>query len=417
MSQSLKLLSAGIESDASGLIIGEYYPEYAGYYFGMMSHPDGDYAYFIAPKSAEGSSQFCHSDLTRSNPTSRAYTDGLANSITLVNRSVTYYAARACRLYNGGGFSDWFLWAQDEAKLALRTLAKVAYDPGNAGTYLQSLGNSIPPYGSYPTDPVIASSSSAFRAGGSQALADASYWTSTTNAGTSTSLTIPDFGTGATQNTSKTASHRYRPVRKVRLRARVMQEVLGSQALGGGGTWYVPEGVTSISVLCVGAGEAGQPGSPGYYGIPGQPGAPGSIGTARYLNNITVTPGAAIGYTIGRWTGGTINRLTTFGSYLTSETGGTMVVLQPTNPRLGPHLGYSLITPNVNQGTQTDGTINAGWPGGAGGGGAGGPGPLISGSPFPGKSGGSGANGAIRIMFEGNRRQYPNTFTANEEFG
>ena len=47
-------------------------------------------------------------------------------------------------------------------------------------------------------------------------------------------------------------------------------------------SWTVPEGVTSISVICVGGGGGGQP---------EHDGASGAGGALAYKNNIPVTPG------------------------------------------------------------------------------------------------------------------------------
>ena len=121
------------------------------------------------------------------------------------------------------------------------------------------------------------------------------------------------------------------------------------------------------------------------------------------------------------------NRNTTFGTYITESAGGTPVLLTPSTPNGGAsggpgsgsavgvsgngHRGFDLINPNANLGYNTN--PNGLWPGGSGGGGSGGMGPLVGGS-FPGGAGGPSANGAIRIMFDGGRRQYPSTFTADE---
>lgn len=59
----------------------------------------------------------------------------------------------------------------------------------------------------------------------------------------------------------------------------------------GTGTWLVPAGVTSVSVVCVGGGGGGGNWSSGYQG-----GAGGGLG---YKNNIAVTPGTYISYQVG----------------------------------------------------------------------------------------------------------------------
>jgi len=70
-------------------------------------------------------------------------------------------------------------------------------------------------------------------------------------------------------------------------------------------TWVVPTGVTSISVLCVGAGGAG--GYVDYYA--------GGGGGLRYKNNISVTPGQSINIAVcGQTGGGSSTTDTTFGT-------------------------------------------------------------------------------------------------------
>ena len=54
----------------------------------------------------------------------------------------------------------------------------------------------------------------------------------------------------------------------------------------GSHTWTVPNGVTSVSVVCIGAGNAA-----GYTG--------GGGGALAYGNNISVTPGASISLQVG----------------------------------------------------------------------------------------------------------------------
>jgi len=85
----------------------------------------------------------------------------------------------------------------------------------------------------------------------------------------------------------------------------IQQMLLGS---GGGGpeppgqvvfdtpgttTWTVPNGVTSVSVVCIGAGNAGGESS-GLH--------PGGGGALAYGNNIATTPGATINLQVGEMT-------------------------------------------------------------------------------------------------------------------
>jgi hypothetical protein len=72
-------------------------------------------------------------------------------------------------------------------------------------------------------------------------------------------------------------------------------EPTGQQAYTTPGTytWVAPTGVTSVSVVCVGAGGAG---NPGYYDGINSYFAGGGGGALAYVNNFTVIPGQ--GYTV-----------------------------------------------------------------------------------------------------------------------
>ena len=61
-------------------------------------------------------------------------------------------------------------------------------------------------------------------------------------------------------------------------------------------SWTCPAGVTSVSVVCVGAGAGGGDPSYGSYGG-------GGGGALAYANNVSVTPGASYTVVVGR--GGT----------------------------------------------------------------------------------------------------------------
>ena len=78
---------------------------------------------------------------------------------------------------------------------------------------------------------------------------------------------------------------------------------------GATGTWTVPAGVTSICVVCVGAGGDGLPSGSG-----------GGGGALAYSNNISVTPGESLSYQVG-----TRSTTATADSYL--KRGATTLVL------------------------------------------------------------------------------------------
>lgn len=75
-------------------------------------------------------------------------------------------------------------------------------------------------------------------------------------------------------------------------------------------SWTIPEGVTSVSVVCIGGGGGGNSSTIAYAFAAG-----GGGGALSYKNNISVTPGASITVTVGKggraWT-----------KYNTAGTGG-----------------------------------------------------------------------------------------------
>lgn len=202
--------------------------------------------------------------------------------------------------------------------------------------------------------------------------------------------------------------------------------------------WVVPDGVYSVSVLIVDAGIPGARGSNGsnVAGGGGAGGAAGGRGRVAYRNDIPVTPGQVISGYIG---GNSLTSYTTFGGVFASNTGGTAI----TRPALsdavsgGPGgessggaggsggCGIDLVYPTQNRAPSRvpyrkgeslpefpaglPGAPGA-WPGGSGGGGGGGGRWNNS----PGGAGGAGANAAIRIIWPGDERQFPDVRTEDE---
>ena len=133
-------------------------------------------------------------------------------------------------------------------------------------------------------------------------------------------------------------------------------------------TWYVPESVTKITVICVGGGG----GSPGSI-------APGGGGGAlRYWNTISVTPGEACTVVVGQ---------RGFGGYTNGST-----TISPTN---GGSSSFTCGAGTVTAGGGGAGLFIGGGLGGTGSGGTGG-GSGGNGGPFftgGGTSSGSGGGG------------------------
>ena len=240
--------------------------------------------------------------------------------------------------------------------------------------------------------------------------------------------------------------------------------VVGQQAYGTAGTfsWVAPTGVTSVSVVAVGAGGT----SPNVAGRGG-----GGGGGLRYKNNITVVPGCSYTVIAGNVTAGTGGN-SSFASEVTANGGNGSTSSTGGNGGTGTTIGGSVgggdggkggnASPcrgggggaagyAGNGGAGGNGTGNgaAGSGGGAGGGrvsgSGGGVGILGQGSngaggvgctPAGGGSGGAngddnfpnnsnaiygaggatnnkGARGAVRIIWPGNTRSFPSTCTGD----
>ncbi len=198
-----------------------------------------------------------------------------------------------------------------------------------------------------------------------------------------------------------------------------MSQVAGEVVLTSTQTWTVPPRVYSISILAVNPGQAG-----------GANGGSGGVGgNARYLNNVSVSPGQSFSVTINQ-------SIADFGGLVSGSTGGVYAgKAEDGGAGSTPGgsgaagsagsggAGVSLTNPGIpvprgfgNMGTGATGTTgNAGgaglFPGGGGGSGSG-----QTSNVNPGGAGPGGAGG-IRILWDGADRQFPSTRTAMENSG
>ena len=124
-------------------------------------------------------------------------------------------------------------------------------------------------------------------------------------------------------------------------------------------TWTVPEGVTSISVICVGGGGGGQP---------EHDGASGCGGALAYKNNITVVPGTNISVVVGgggfeqNW-GGSYG-MAGYDSWIEYPAGGTKYARAGGGERADKTQANSYIT-NSNHGIPSE-DFDGGGSGGSG---------------------------------------------------
>lgn len=198
-----------------------------------------------------------------------------------------------------------------------------------------------------------------------------------------------------------------------------MSQVAGEVVLTSTQTWTVPPRVYSISILAVNPGQAG-----------GANGGSGGVGgNARYLNNVSVSPGQSFSVTINQ-------SIADFGGLVSGSTGGVYAGKAEdggagstpggsgaAGPAGSGGAGVSLTNPGIpvprglgNPGTGATWTTgNAGgaglFPGGGGGSGSG-----QTSNVNPGGAGPGGAGG-IRILWDGADRQFPSTRTAMENSG
>lgn len=213
-------------------------------------------------------------------------------------------------------------------------------------------------------------------------------------------------------------------LKKILLSSEEVKE--GGQALLlGSGTWTVPSGVFSISVVLIEGGATGGRGGDFVIGTGGAGGVGGLGGRRRYINNVPVTPGQQISYTNGALSAN-------FGSILTGTTGGVdagragqggtgggATQYQTTAPTTGgcggPPASYLDLETDysflLNQGIGS-GEVGR-FPGGGGGGGR--SGYNLQGS-TSGLAGAVGGAGCIYVLWPGDSRQFPRDRVTTEEY-
>lgn len=159
-------------------------------------------------------------------------------------------------------------------------------------------------------------------------------------------------------------------------------------------TWTCPEGVTSVSVVCIGGGGAGDDGDLNNFTGAGGGGGGGGGGCA-FINNITVFPGTSYNLTVGA--GGNSQNIPTYNAAPPSGTASTITIGSIVLEARGGVGGLRRITGGGASGgdyaitNATGGTSRGGFSGGSGGptadGGGGG-----GGAGGPGGTGGNGSN-------------------------
>ena len=193
-----------------GLVIGAAYE--GGFFAGQIS-TTGDgvptHNLVIGPvASAENASvQWKTTDTTTAGTSS--VIDGPTNSANMNNAS--HPAAQFCEGLTIGGFSDWYMPAQNELEICYFNLKPTtASNNTSSGTNT----NAVPSRGSsYTAGTPAQTAATNFQTGGTEAFVDNAYWSST--AVGATTAYLQNFGNGIQVGFTKTGSVRVRAVRRV----------------------------------------------------------------------------------------------------------------------------------------------------------------------------------------------------------
>jgi hypothetical protein len=208
---SLAAVSANSNSTAAvALMPGDTYQ--GGFFAGQISTVTPGVASFnlvIGPvASAENSSKQWKTSNTGSDPTD--VIDGPANSAAM--NSAAYPAAQFCEGLSIGGFSDWYMPAQNELEVCYYNLKPTTT---NNSTSSGANVNSVPQRPSnYTTGTPAQTSAANFQTGGAQAFTvPGRYWVSTQQA--TNAAFLQGFGSGYQIYDFKTAIYFVRAVRRV----------------------------------------------------------------------------------------------------------------------------------------------------------------------------------------------------------
>jgi len=138
--------------------------------------------------------------------------DGPTNSAAM--NSATYPAAQFCEGLTIGGFTDWYMPAQNELEVCYYNL-KPTTDANNT-TRSGINANAVPPRASFYTSGTpTQTSATAFQSGGAEAYSTPTYWSSTQSPTYSQNAMYIRFSNGNLNSASKTGASGYR-VRAIR---------------------------------------------------------------------------------------------------------------------------------------------------------------------------------------------------------
>lgn len=190
-------------------VIGQAYG--GGYYAGQIGVSNVATHYLIVGPvaSAQNSSKQWKTSNTSTTGTSSVI-DGPANSTAMNNAS--HPAAQFCKGLTIGGFSDWYMPAQNELEVCYYNLK-----PTTTANYTSSgiNANAVPARASNYTsgDPAQTSAAAFITSTGAECFATGDYWSSTQ--ASATNSYSQNFNTGRQNDTPKNYSNYVRAVRRV----------------------------------------------------------------------------------------------------------------------------------------------------------------------------------------------------------
>jgi hypothetical protein len=187
-----------------------------GYFAGQIStagNSIADYNLVIGPVSTAQASRQWKTVATATSGTTSVI-NGPANSANMNN--ATHPAAEFCEALTIGGYSDWYMPAQNELEVCYYNLKPDTTSNNTSGS---TNPNAVPARASnYTAGNPAQTSATDFKDTGAQDFATATYWSSTESTTSSPAgpyAITKRFSDGGQNYTNKTVSYRVRAVRRV----------------------------------------------------------------------------------------------------------------------------------------------------------------------------------------------------------
>ena len=185
-----------------------------GFFAGQISTAGNgiaDYNLVVGPAASALNSSIQWKTANTATTGTSSVIDGPANSTAMNNAS--HPAAQFCEAVNTGGFSDWYMPAQNELEVCYYNLKP---DTSNNNTSAGVNANAVPARtSSYTNSPSVPSQTSAaiFQAGGAEQFPANAHWSSTQNS--SQNGWIQNFSNGYQGANYKVNYQRVRAIRRV----------------------------------------------------------------------------------------------------------------------------------------------------------------------------------------------------------